>query len=79
MLLTHMREVELREGNVVSGVVPPLAADGVVVVAVGAAEVDSGDVFFVCGVGLELIGVGVDLAGDEDVVGLKDLREDVGV
>ena len=66
-------------GNVICGVVPPLAAERVVVVAVRAAEIDPGDVFFACGVGLELVGVGVDLTGDEDVVGLKDLREDVGV
>ena len=66
-------------GNVVCRVVPPLAADGVVVVVVFAAEIDSGHVFFPCSVELELIRVGVDLAGDDDIVCLKDLREHVGV
>ena len=61
------------KGNVVCGVVPPLAVDGVVVVAVFAAEIDSGHVFFPCGVKLELIRVGVDLAGDDDVVLLEGL------
>ncbi len=66
-------------GNVVCLVVPPLAADGVVVVAVVAAEIDFGHVFFPCSVKLELIRVGVDLVGDDYVVCLQDLREDICV
>ena len=54
-------------------VVPPLAADGVVVIPMFAAEIDSGHVFFSCGDKLKLIRVGVDLAGHDDIVCLKDL------
>ena len=66
-------------GNIVCFVVPPLAADGVVVVAVFAAKMYSGHIFLACSVELELIRIGVDLAGNDDVVCLKDFREDVSV